>query len=189
MIKSKIKSFLLLIKLFFERLLILSKLKNNYAYIGGHGFKNYGDDVMFYLLKEYCDTSFGFNIITIHSYGIERILMFFKLSGPKFFKKIVLGGGTLINDMWYQKVQDLQRLNIPMIALGTGVGSCGLEQNSIVKIDKWGNLLRKFEFVGVRGEISLNRIKGFNINAKITGDLALLGHKNNSTIIMRIKLF
>ena len=39
-------------------------------------FQKLWDDVMFYLLKEYCDTSFGFNIITPIS-GIERILMFF----------------------------------------------------------------------------------------------------------------
>ena len=51
-----------------------------------------------------------------------------------------------------------------------------IRTNSIVKIDN--NLLRKFEFVGVRGEI-FNRIKGFNINAKLQ-DLVLLGHKNNS---------
>ena len=159
-----------------KRLKILSSKQKCIAYIGGHGHNNYGDDVMFNILEQYLRGQ-GYQLITIHSFGIEKTLRHFKLSGPSFFKKIILGGGTLINDMWYYKVESLLKLNVPIVALGTGVGSCGLEQNKQIDFLKWKTALNVFEEVNVRGEISQKRLLSIDVKSNVVGDLALLNGK------------
>jgi polysaccharide pyruvyl transferase WcaK-like protein len=173
MLKNKLFALKLFAKEFFKRivLLIFNKKEKNIGYIGGHGFKNLGDDVMYFAMQR----SFPkYNIVTFQTVGVEKLLSIFGLSGKKFFKLIVFGGGTLINEMWFNKVERSLGFNLPIIALGTGVGSCGLEQSHQINFSNWTNVLNKFRFVGVRGLQSQNRLDGINVRSNIVGDLALL---------------
>lgn len=148
-----------------------SNKKQNIGYIGGHGVDNLGDDVMYYALRKHLP---GFNILTFQTVGVEKALAKFNLSGNHYFEKLVLGGGTLINDVWLDKVRRSLDLNIPIFALGTGVGSCGIEQETKVQFQNWNAVLEVFQYVGVRGELSKKRLLEIGVNSDISGDLALL---------------
>lgn len=187
MIKNKLIALNILFSSFFRRLKLVGDKTKYIAYIGGHGHDNYGDDVMFNILAKYLNNE-GYKLITIHSYGIEKTLKYFRLSGPAFFEKIILGGGTLINDMWYYKVESLINLDVPIISLGTGVGSCGLEQNKHIDFLKWESVLNAFEEVNVRGSISKERLLTIGVESNIVGDLALLNGKNEVNKASRKKI-
>lgn len=166
----------ILVYSFLKRLKLVLGPTKFIAYIGGHGHDNYGDDVMFNILERHLKDE-NYKLITIHSYGIEKVLKYFNLSGSAFFERIILGGGTLINDMWFYKVESLLNLKVPMVSLGTGVGSCGLEQNKKIDFLKWKLVLNDFEEINVRGAISKERLLSIGINSNIIGDLALLNGK------------
>tara|TARA_R110002033_G_C3896269_1_gene239481 strand:+ start:7518 stop:8585 length:1068 start_codon:yes stop_codon:yes gene_type:complete len=187
MINNKIIALKILFTSFFRRLKLVGAKKKYIAYIGGHGHDNYGDDVMFNILSKYLDGE-GYKLITIHSYGIEKALKYFRLSGPSFFEKIILGGGTLINDMWFYKVESLINLDVPIVSLGTGVGSCGLEQNKHIDFLKWESVLNTFEEVNVRGAISKERLLTIGVKSNIVGDLALLNGKSEIIKASRKKI-
>lgn len=173
MLKNKLIALKLLVKELFKRvnLLILNKNTINIGYIGGHGVDNLGDDVMYFAIKESVPK---YNVLTFQTIGVEKFLCLFGLSGKKYFKLIVLGGGTLINEMWFNKVKRSLNFDIPIVALGTGVGSCGLEQSHEINFSNWTDVLNKFKFIGVRGEMSQNRLEGINVYSDVVGDLALL---------------
>jgi polysaccharide pyruvyl transferase WcaK-like protein len=186
-IKNKIVAIRILLSSFFKRLKLMGLNTKNIAYIGGHGHGNYGDDVMFNILSKHLANE-GYTLITIHSYGIEKALRYFRLSGPAFFKKIILGGGTLINDMWFYKVESLINLDVPLLSLGTGVGSCGIEQNKNIDFLKWKHILDKFDEVNVRGAISKERLFSIGVKSNIVGDLALLNAKTEVSKVDRKKI-
>jgi polysaccharide pyruvyl transferase WcaK-like protein len=172
MLKNKMYALNVFLKEFCKRFFLkLTGKKINIGYIGGHGVANLGDDVMYFALKKSIP---NYNVLTFQTIGVEKLLCFFGLSGNSFFKLIVLGGGTLINDMWFNKVERSLNFKVPVIALGTGVGSCGLEQSRAIDFSNWTKVLNQFKFVGVRGEMSKNRLISTGVNSSVVGDLALL---------------
>jgi polysaccharide pyruvyl transferase WcaK-like protein len=61
-----------------------------------------------------------------------------------------------------------------MSSLGTGVGSTGFSMRETSLDPRWLEALQRFEHIGVRGPISLERLKQSGIErAEIIGDLAL----------------
>lgn len=167
----KFKALMIFIREFFIRSSFYIHRRKAIGYIGGHGANNLGDDVMFYALK---NNLFQNELITFQTVGIEKLLYKAGLSGVKFFKLLILGGGTLINDMWYDKVSRSLQLGIPVISLGTGVGSCGIEQFEEVDVSPWRGVLQNFLTVNVRGELSKSRLNNIGVNSVVSGDLALL---------------
>jgi polysaccharide pyruvyl transferase WcaK-like protein len=69
----------------------------------------------------------------------------------------------------------LSKLGVPMVAIGTGVGSCGKEQRGDVSFSEWKPVLSRFDSVWLRGPISVQRLKSIGLNGvKMCGDVALL---------------
>lgn len=170
-IKHKVRAVEIFFKEFVNRFQFYFNKKKLVGYIGGHGVKNLGDDVMYYALEK---SVLPYKVVTFQTIGVEKLLSAFGLSGKKFFKLLVLGGGTLINDMWRNKVGRSLQFGIPLISLGTGVGSCGVEQSETVDFSSWKDILNKFESVNVRGYLSKTRLESIDVPSTVTGDLALL---------------
>lgn len=105
----------------------------------------------------------------------ETRLEILALSGSKYFRGLVLGGGTLINDYWLDEVAESSNRLAQSFAFGTGVGSSGFDQSSDFLLnDRWREVLSRFSIVGVRGPLSAQRLIGAGIpNVRIVGDAAL----------------
>ncbi|WP_029035325.1 polysaccharide pyruvyl transferase family protein [Salinimicrobium terrae] len=171
LIKNKITAGKILALEIRKRLPLKRSTKSNIGYIGGHGVRNLGDDAMFNAFKENIPE---YNVITLQSIGVEKALSIVGLSGKSFFEKFILGGGTLINEMWFDKVKRSLSFDVPLISLGTGVGSCGIEQPYETRFSFWREVLQQFQFVGVRGNMSRRRLKEIDVDSEVVGDLALL---------------
>lgn len=140
------------------------------GYIGFGGHANLGDDVMF---DAACDIV-GPMLEPVNTLRQERVLGSLKLSGRQRFSTIFLGGGTLINNEYLNIVEYFLDQGSQLATLGTGVGSPGFSKSESTLEDDWVRLLGKFQRVGVRGPISLAKLRqsGFE-GGEVIGDLAL----------------
>lgn len=145
------------------------------GYIGGHNSGNLGDEVMFEYVSQKLAPNKTETLLTPRS---EEILAAIGLSGPGYFKHYLLGGGTLINEIWHGKVVRLAQMGVPMSAVGTGVGSCGKEQVATTEFQDWKDVLRGFSSVHVRGPLSQARLRAIGINASVSGDIGLVMAKS-----------
>ncbi len=104
----------------------------------------------------------------------ERLLHFLSAGGPRFFENVFLGGGTLVNQGYLPIVEECLRQGNRMSSLGTGVGSAGFSAPETSLDPRWQEALQRFEHIGVRGPMSLEKLKRSGIErAEIIGDLAL----------------
>jgi polysaccharide pyruvyl transferase WcaK-like protein len=104
----------------------------------------------------------------------ERLLGGLGLSGSRYFRALLLGGGTLINPSFLEITRAALRSGLPVSALGTGVGSCGFAQPDRVGIAAWKPLLAEFRRIGVRGPRSQAALNALGLeNVEVVGDLAL----------------
>lgn len=141
------------------------------AYIGGEGDQNLGDEVMYDAIADLL----GARLLSVRYPAQERRWSWTTLSGPRFFAGAVLGGGTLINPHWYEKVKTALDQGLPMWALGTGVGSAGFGMPERLELQPWRELLEQFEGVGVRGPRSVAALRDIGVDhAEEIGDVALL---------------
>lgn len=141
------------------------------AYIGGQGDANLGDEAMLEAARKLLEPRHLFDFFYPRQ---ERRLASLGLSGLRYFEAVVLGGGTLINPHWLEKVSTAIDLGLPIYSLGTGVGSAGFGMSTAVPIDAWRPLLAKFAGLGVRGPISERRLRAIGLdNVEAIGDLAL----------------
>lgn len=87
---------------------------------------------------------------------------------------VMIGGGTLINDVWLGLASSLHRGGSRLITLGTGVGSWGLGQAEQMDLSGWVELLRDCREIGVRGPLSARRLQKLGLTqAVVAGDPAL----------------
>lgn len=106
--------------------------------------------------------------------ALERRLGHAGLSGTRYFRAVVLGGGTLINPYGYGITRRAAEQGIATFAAGTGAGSGGFSQPSEVDLSDWAPLLKSFVRVGVRGPLSQRLLQDVGVrNCEIVGDLAL----------------
>lgn len=140
------------------------------AYIGWPGHGNLGDDVMFSAAKTLLDR----RVLALRGTQVERWLGRFGLSDTAVFDSAFLGGGTLINRDYLSPVRYCLNAGLPLVSLGTGVGSTGLRMEGEAPTGEWPDLLARFNAVGVRGPLSQEKLRraGFG-RAEVTGDLAL----------------
>jgi hypothetical protein len=104
----------------------------------------------------------------------EALLAKFGLSGPRIFSRVILGGGTLINEGYLDIVRRGLDLGIPMLTLGTGAGSAGFGGGTERLSPRWRDVLVRFKRVGVRGPQTLELLSSIGVkDAEIVGDLAL----------------
>jgi polysaccharide pyruvyl transferase WcaK-like protein len=113
-------------------------------------------------------------IVPLTSAGAEKKLYRIGLSGPRVFRSVILGGGTLINNYSYDLCAALLDMGLPMAAFGSGAGSGGHDQPADQDLVRWAPILNRFWFVGVRGPQSLRRLESVGVrNVRVVGDLAL----------------
>jgi len=104
----------------------------------------------------------------------ERLLQRLQLSGPAMFRGLVLGGGTLINEMGVGPVREALRQGIPVWVMGTGAGQGAYYIPADPDLTEWQPLLQKCRTVGVRGPRSLARLSAIGFNqASLLPDTAL----------------
>lgn len=159
------------VRLAFERLARYPAPRRRVEYIGGEGGRNLGDDAMF----EVCGRLLPAAAVLSMAYPAQEVrLARLGLSGRRFFHAGVLGGGTLINPYWLQRVRLALSQGIRFWALGTGVGSAGLRMPERVDVSAWKPVLDRFEGIGVRGPLSLAALEDVGVrHAEVIGDLAL----------------
>ena len=172
MIILKIKLLWLIVTLAvrrFIRRLFDARLK--VGYIGGHFCGNLGDEIMY---ECFCDILKPAALETLESPGVEELLSKVGLSGPAYFHRYILGGGTLINPIWRGKVDRLSQMGVPIVSIGTGVGSCGKEQSGDIVFEDWKPVLERFASIDLRGPQSCMKLKGLGLSqVGVCGDVAL----------------
>ncbi len=142
-------------------------------YIGYVGYENLGDEALFAAIKNlFADK---INLDASKNPGlIENIL--------SFYKGVFLGGGTLIKapSMQYKRVKQALMISprAKFIVFGTGVGDPQMWSQFGHETDKqgWCRLLKKADYLAVRGPISKQYLEDWGINKeiKVVGDPALL---------------
>jgi len=108
----------------------------------------------------------------------DKFKKFEKVCPIPLFKSVCLGGGTLINfNELAPEFEYIQKKYARTFVFGTGVrnpcfwATRGKHKDSI---QDWVRILKRCEFVGVRGPLSCEILKGHGLdNVKIIGDLAL----------------
>ncbi len=154
-----------------ERRLAARPTRRRIAYIGGEGHGNLGDDAMFEAAQRLFREA---ALLSLDHPVRERRLAHVNLAGRRYFHAAVLGGGTLINPIWFDQVRCAIEQKLPVWTLGTGVGSCGFVQPREVEIASWVPLLSRFRRLGVRGPRSKQALDAQGIEgADVVGDLAL----------------
>ena len=107
------------------------------GYIGGIGDENLGDEAMLEAANRLLPES---TLVPIGFPRQERRLAKMGLSGSRFYRSVILGGGTLINEyVWSEQVRTALEQGVPVWSLGTGVGSCGFghpAQANLVRFNK-----------------------------------------------------
>ena len=107
--------------------------------------------------------------------GKERWLARIGLSGRSCFDGVVVGGGTLLNDMAFHPAACAHRQGLPLWIMGTGAGRGSYQLEQEPDMSGWRPLLHHCEAVTVRGPVSINRLRaaGFT-SATVLGDTALV---------------
>ncbi|HCB30648.1 MAG TPA: hypothetical protein DEP50_07985 [Acinetobacter lwoffii] len=142
-------------------------------YYGWLGFKNLGDEALFYCIEEMFKDRLTFNT----SGELDRL--YFSEKALSSFDVHFIGGGTLINRNETTIDTLLKyRGKIPKaIALGTGVANEEFWQQFEERRDRsndWRDYLNSCQFVGVRGPDSLRYMQQLGVpKALVTGDPVL----------------
>ncbi|HEX3744916.1 MAG TPA: polysaccharide pyruvyl transferase family protein [Bryobacteraceae bacterium] len=121
------------------------------GYIGWVGHNNLGDEAIYSAIRRLFS---AFNFDLFDPGGRDAILRRIGLSGPEFFRGILLGGGTLVNPAFMQQVQDALAQKQRLYMFGTGVGSSGFGLAPAISLDGWREALTQFRFLSVRGPLS-----------------------------------
>lgn len=141
------------------------------GYIGWLGHRNLGDEAMFEAAKRLFD---GHPLVNYSGARKEKVLSAVGLSGNRYFSRVILGGGTLINSGYSATVRTALESGLDLMTLGTGAGSNGFSNDRVVDIREWAPLLKRFKRVGVRGPRSLRALEQLGVGtAEVVGDLAL----------------
>jgi len=141
------------------------------AYIGWPGHGNLGDDAMLQAARGLLP---GLELVPVLEPLREMRMAVMGLSGRRLFRFALLGGGTLINPNFAPIARLLWRQGLPLHALGTGAGSCGFTMEPCVDLSEWARLLAEPARLGVRGPLTLDRLRDLGLrDVQVVGDLAL----------------
>lgn len=158
------------LRMVLRRICLLQKPR--VGYIGFVGYHNLGDEAVYSGVSRV----FGQNRLDVYAaWGRrERLLQKVGLSGPGFFRSVVLGGGTLVNPTYLPAVQSAFQQGCSLYMFGTGVGSPGFSDASEVSLSGWAEALRAFSVRAVRGPLSQSTLRRIGVeNVDVIGDPAL----------------
>lgn len=105
------------------------------GYIGWLGHRNLGDEVVFQVIREAFER---FPITPFLPSTGESLLSKLNLSGPGFFRAVLLGGGTLINSAFLESARIARSFGAVVYTVGTGAGSPGFGMSLNQSFDSWG---------------------------------------------------
>lgn len=105
----------------------------------------------------------------------ENFLARLGLSGSHIFDGVVLGGGTLINQMGAWMVRNALDQHLRVWTMGTGAGGGSYLLPERPDLSEWIPLLPRCEAVTVRGPLSVANLEEIGFyKATVLGDLALV---------------
>lgn len=141
------------------------------GYIGWLGHRNLGDEAMFLVIaKRLAEIP----IVPCLPVPGERFLASLGVGGPGYFRAVLLGGGTLINQLYLPAAALARSFGAPLYTVGTGVGSAGFGAPQDAPLAGWRDVFRDSEFLGVRGPLSKKQLEEAGIGgSSVTGDPAL----------------
>lgn len=148
---------------------VINTNKPRVAYIGGcPKSKNLGDVALFKAYKKIFD-------LNDHLVWYPGGRAVYYPSRCGFFSDVgILAGGTLIN-RWSAPLE-CTKLFKKLIVFGTGVAQKGFWEDVGTNIDnpnKWNQFLKKCNYIGVRGPLSLKELMNNGVRADIIGDPVL----------------
>lgn len=147
------------------------------AYVGAARSLNVGDRAMVDVVRSLIPSV---RWIPAEAAVWERRLSRVGLSGRRYFSLAVLGGGTMMNANSEAIVETLLDAGVRFVSLGTGAGSGGWDLPPGFDLSRWTGLLRRFEWVTVRGPRTQHALQEVRFSAaSAIGDLALAYTKAN----------
>jgi len=159
---------------YMQQLLLAKTQQHKRAlYYGWLGFKNLGDEALYYCIERMFKDRLKFNT----SGELERI--FYKEMALNTYDVHFIGGGTLINrnETTIDTLLHYRKKVPNAVALGTGVANEEFWQQFEDRRDRsddWRDYLNSCIFVGVRGPDSLRYMQQLGVHkAVITGDPVL----------------
>ena len=156
----------------YDEIKFLVSHKKKAFYIGWHGHRNLGDEV---LLKAYKEL-FGEKITFYTKSYLGKSVKYFLNNS---FDYVFLGGGTLIN-RGGDYLNKLKTLNTKKkVVFGTGVANPEFWTaipGSYSAISEWVNELNTCDYIGVRGPLSKRLLTDWGVNKKVNvvGDPVLI---------------
>ena len=107
---------------------------------------------------------------------VERRFARVGLSGHALFDGLLISGGTLFNEYFFERARPLLRSGLTAWSVGTGAGSAGFGvSDDDARPEVWVDSLRRFNTVTVRGPISASQLTNAGVaGVEAIGDLAML---------------
>jgi hypothetical protein len=159
-------------------LALLAPERARLGYLGWLGYKNVGDEVMFEAATQQLAASHVRPLPPLH------LLARLQRHAPRpLFSGLMLGGGTLIGHAELRApFEDLWRRHpdVPAFVYGSGVEDPALDRSGTpaatrrAELERWAELLSRFDAVGVRGPRSAALLADAGYEAEVIGDSALL---------------
>ncbi len=141
-------------------------------YLGGYpAIDNLGDVALFQSYqKQFSDKNL------IHYQGSKLLFKLFKRIGNG--TPAIAAGGTLINRLSFEAIDQGSQIFNPFYVMGTGVAQKDFWQNVEGwqdRIDDWCRVLERAEYIGVRGPLSQKSLIDNGLrNVKVVGDPVMI---------------
>ena len=170
---SRTRRILIQIASAFERVRYASRRRPLLAVLAGTGDENFGDEWMAAALRLHLPS---WQIIELLHPVVERRFARVGLSGDALFDGLLISGGTLFNEYFFERARPMLRFGLPAWSVGTGAGSAGFGvSDDDARPEVWVESLRRFDTVTVRGPISASRLTNAGVaGVEAIGDLAML---------------
>jgi|GEM_PF-4578895 len=151
----------------------LFSTKKKALYVGCTGMGNLGDEAIFAALKDYLSKEVCIYSIPYNNVNAGKIARKFFIKKPDF---IILGGGTIVKKgpkESYLKIMINQMSLYPdskVVVLGPGVADADFakENGDVVDTLGWKKFLDQASFVSVRGVLSINQLKKWNVEQELS---------------------
>ncbi len=153
----------------------LSASRSSALYCGFVGWSNLGDEVLWEQIRS-AFAPMRMVCAPPMAHGVRK-----KIVELKKWERVILGGGTLIggnlpdgSNPFREHFRWFRSRARRAVAFGTGVGQVSDNPAENSWLLEWKPLLEEFEYIGVRGPISVRSLASIGIDAELLGDPACL---------------